>query len=134
MLDIILIQDIKTGINLVEFQQIETKFNSEHSEIFGGFMSAIQSITVELDIGQVVLIATKGTKGHNCIVTHKKPIDVIILADQDDPIEVWQEQGEIIAEEFIKRYGKLYHPSIVSKFKEFRFFLEELCSKNKYCE
>ncbi len=134
MLDIILIQHNTTGINLIEFQQIGTKFKKEHSEIFGGFMAAIQSITAELNIGQVVLISTKGAKGHNCIITHKPLINIIILADQDDPINFWQEQGEIIAEEFIKRYGESFNPHIVSIFKEFKLFLKELCAGPSHYE
>ena len=83
MLDIILIQHADTGLNLLEYRQEHTIMKIEHSDIFSGFMSAIQNITAELNIGYVVLISTEGIKGHNCIIIPKYPISVIILVDQD---------------------------------------------------
>jgi len=134
MLDIILIQHIETGINLLEYRQSDTKFNSEHSDIFAGFMSAIQTITNELNIGVVVLISTEGTKGHNCIIVHQHPINVIILADREDPIELWREQGEMIAEKFIEKYGNTFNPSHISAFEDFKPLLKEMCTGQRYCE
>jgi hypothetical protein len=134
MLDIILLQDIDTGVNLLEYRQEKTQMRSEHSDIFSGFMSAIQNISQELNIGTVVLISTEGSKGHNCIVIHKPPINVIMLVDRDDPIDVWREQGEIIAERFIERYGTSYDPTIVTDFKDFKETIKELCFDNEYCE
>ena len=134
MLDIILIQHITSGLNLVEYSQVDTKFNMEHSDIFSGFMNAIQSISQELDIGTVVLISTKGSKGHHCIIVPHPPINVVILADQDDPIELWRGKGEIIAEEFIKNYGNDFEPSIVSTFKDFKEIIKNTCARQKYSE
>ena len=71
MLDIIFIQHVDTGLNLVEYRQEHTVMKTEHSDIFTGFMSAIQNITEELNIGIIVLIATEGIKGHNCIIIPK---------------------------------------------------------------
>lgn len=134
MLDILLIQHAETGINILEYRQEETKFKSEHSDIFTGFLSAIQSITKELDIGTVVLISTKGSKGHNCIIIPKPPIHVIFLVDQSDPIDLWREQGEIIANKFIERYTDKFEPNNIGQFKSFIPLLKELCSLNPYCD
>jgi hypothetical protein len=134
MLDIILLQDIDTGVNLLEYRQEKTQMRSEHSDIFSGFMSAIQNISQELNIGTVVLISTEGSKGHNCIVIHKPPINVIMLVDRDDPIDVWREQGGLIAERFIERYGTSFDPSIITEFKDFKETIKELCLENEYCE
>ena len=92
MLDIILIQHVDTGLKLLEYRQDNTMMKTEHSDIFSGFMSAMQNITEELNIGYVVLIATEGIKGHNCIIIPKYPINVIMLVDQNDPVELWKQQ------------------------------------------
>ena len=79
MLDVILIQDIDSGIKLLEYRQENTQFDTDHMDIFAGFLSAIQSISIELDIGNLVLISTEGTKGHNCMIAHYPPIDVFLF-------------------------------------------------------
>lgn len=134
MLDIILIQDINTGVNLLEYRQEKTQMKSEHSDIFSGFMSAIQKISQELNIGTVVLISTEGTKGHNCIIIHQPPINVIMLVDQEDPIDLWREQGKLIAEKFIEKYGSSFDPSIITQFKDFKATIKELCLGHEYCD
>jgi hypothetical protein len=134
MLDIILIQHETTGINLVEYRQAHTKIGADHSNIFSGFLSAIQNITMELNIGTVVLISTEGTQGHNCIIVPKSPINIIILVDQDDPIDLWREQGHIIADKFLERYGIGFSPNDITKFKSFTSTLHELCTTHDYCE
>lgn len=134
MLDIILIQHEKTGINLVEYRQLHTKIGTEHSDIFSGFLSAIQNITTELDIGTVILIATEGSRGHNCIIVSQSPISVILLVDHDDPIELWREQGRIIADKFIENYGLNFNPNDLTKFRDFSSILKDLCSTHEYCE
>ena len=134
MLDIILIQDVKTGLNLVEYRQEHTKVKTEHSDIFSGFLSAIQKISEELDIGTVILISTQGSKGHNCIIIPTPPINVIILVDQDDPIDLWREQGHLISQKFIEQFGSHYEPADVVQFRLFNSVIKQLCSMHEYCE
>jgi len=134
VLDILLIQHAETGINLLEYRQKETKFKSEHSDIFSGFLSAIQNITRELDIGTVVLISTKGERGHNCIIIPKFPIHVILLVDYSDPIETWREQGDLIANKFIEQYTDKFDPNNIGKFKNFIPELKKMCSFNPFCD
>jgi len=135
MLDIILIQHVDTGINLLEYRQDHTKFNVEHSDIFSGFLNAIQSImSDELDIGTVILISTKGKKGHNCIIVPQHPISVVILCDQEDPIDLWRELGEEIAERFLEIYGNNFDYSKVDEFNGFTAVIKQMCMGSKYCE
>ena len=134
MLDIILIQHVDTGLNLLEYRQEHTIMKTEHSDIFSGFMSAIQNITAELNIGYVVLIATEGIKGHNCIIVPKYPINVILLVDQDDPIELWKQQGKQIAEKFLSSFGNSFDPNLVYKFKSFSLTIKEMCATHEYCD
>ncbi|NVM16762.1 MAG: hypothetical protein HWN80_03540 [Candidatus Lokiarchaeota archaeon] len=134
MLDIILVQHVDTGLNLVEYRQEHTIMKTEHSDIFSGFMTAIQNITEELNIGYVVLIATEGIKGHNCIIVPKYPINIIILVDQDDPIDLWKQQGKDIAEKFLSIFGTSFNPNLVHQFKTFSSVIKEMCTTHEYCE
>jgi hypothetical protein len=134
MLDIILIQHNDTGLNLLEYRQENTKMKLEHTDIFSGFMTAIQNISEELDIGTVVLISTKGSKGHNCIIIKNFPINVILLADQDDPIDHWKRTGEEIAQKFIEMYGLSFDPTIVTQFNKFTEVIKKICVNNEYCD
>jgi len=135
MLDIILIQHVDTGLNLLEYHQDHTKFNVEHSAIFSGFLNAIQSIlSKELDIGTVILISTKGKRGHNCIIIPRPPISVTILCDQEDPIDLWREFGEEVTERFLEMYGENFNQHKVDQFKKFGEIIKEMCLDNKYCE
>ncbi len=134
MLDIILIQHDVSGINLVEYRQPHTKIGTEHSNIFSGFLSAIQNITTELNIGTLILISTEGSRGHNCIIVPRSPINVIILVDSTDPIDLWREQGHIIADKFFEHYGTEFNPNDINKFRDFSDTLKGLCSTHEYCE
>lgn len=133
MLDIILIQQDKTGLSLLEYRQEHTKFKIEHADIFSGFLKAIQNISQEIDIGRPVLISTEGSKGHNCIIVPKSPINVILLVDQDDPIDLWREQGKEIAEKFIEYFGTSINTFNLNIFKEFIPVLKQMCSTHEYC-
>jgi len=133
MLDIILIQQDKSGLSLLEYRQEHTKIKIEHADIFSGFLKAIQSISQEIDIGTPVLISTEGSRGHNCIIVPKSSINVILLVDQDDPIDLWREQGLEIAEKFIAQFGKTVDSYNLTKFKEFIPIIKEMCSNHEYC-
>ena len=134
MLDIILIQHADTGINLLEYRQESTTMKHEHSDIFSGFMTAIQNITTELDIGYVVLISTEGKRGHNCIIIPSHPINVIALVDQTDPIDLWKNEGKKIADKFIETFGLSFDPYEVEKFQSFISIIRDLCSLHEYCD
>lgn len=134
MLDIILIQHQKSGTNLLEYRQEHTKIAVEHADIFSGFLAAIQNITNELDIGTLILISTAGLKGHNCIIVPKTPINVIMLVDNDDPIELWREEGKKIADQFIEKYGTSFSSYNVTPFQEFKQTIKELCAGHNYCD
>ena len=105
MLDIILLQHPTSGIKLLEYRQTHTKITSLHADIFSGFMSAIQNISTQLDIGTLILISTEGSKGHNCIIIPKTYVNVILLVDHEDPIDLWREQGHLIADKFLEEFG-----------------------------
>ena len=127
MLDIILIQDAKSGVKLLDYRQESTPFKSEHSDIFTGFLSAMQNISKELNIGTVVLISTIGERGHNCILVPYNLIYVILLVDKDDSVDFWKKQGNKVASKFIEIYGNNFSPYEVGRFKTFIPILKEIC-------
>ncbi|TFG26967.1 MAG: hypothetical protein EU532_08585 [Promethearchaeota archaeon] len=133
MLDIILIQQNTSGLSLLEYRQENSKMKMEHTDIFSGFLKAIQNISVELDIGTPVLISTEGLKGHNCIIVPKDPINVILLVDKDDPIDLWREQGLEIAEKFIEQFGTSVDSYNITKYKNFIPKIKQMCSTHEYC-
>ena len=133
MLDIILIQQDETGLSLLEYRQEHTKVKIEHADIFSGFLKAIQSISQEIDIGTPILISTEGVRGHNCIIVPKSPINVILLVDQDDPIDLWREQGIEIAEKFLDQFGTSIDAYNLTVFKEFIPTIKQMCSTHEYC-
>ncbi|MFW9951979.1 MAG: hypothetical protein ACFFKA_17815 [Candidatus Thorarchaeota archaeon] len=134
MLDIILIQHADTGIKLLEYRQENTPMKREHSDIFSGFMTAVQNITTELDIGYLVLISTEGKKGHNCIIIPNYPINVILLVDHKDPIDLWKMEGRKIADKFIEFFGLSFNPNQVVQFQSFIPVIKELCSQHEFCD
>ena len=134
MLDIILVKHPASGIKLLEYRQDHTKISSIHADIFSGFMSAIQNISTQIDIGTLILISTEGSKGHNCIIIPKIHVNVILLVDQEDPIDLWKEQGHLIAEKFLEEFGNDYNPNDVSQFESFTSTIKALCSTHEYCE
>ena len=134
MLDIILLQHPGSGIKLLEYRQDHTKISSVYADIFSGFMSAIQNISTELDIGTLILISTEGSKVHNCIIIPNVYVNVIILVDQEDPIDFWREQGHLIAGKFLEEFGNDYNPTDVSEFESFTSTIKALCSTHEYCE
>jgi hypothetical protein len=126
MLDFLIIQHFSTGVNLVEYKQESTKMKSEHSDILSRFLTAIQNIKQELDIETIVLISTKGTDGHNCIIIPRIPINVILLVDQEDSIDFWREQGKLIAKKFIDMYGENFNPNVINNFKDFTAIIKDI--------
>ncbi|TFF98093.1 MAG: hypothetical protein EU541_07330 [Promethearchaeota archaeon] len=134
MLDIILIQHIESATNLLEYRQKNTKLDKKHSDIFGGFLSAIQSLSNEINIGEISLISTTGENGHHCIIIRKDPINVILLVDQNDPIKMWRDLGEDIASKFLQDYGTPLNHLEITQFDSFKGYLQDICEITQYCE
>ena len=68
------------------------------------------------------------------MIIPKPPINVIILADQDDPVDVWREQGEEIADKFIEKFGESFEYSTINQFQEFMPMIKQMCTSHHYCD
>lgn len=126
MIDIILIQSPKSGLSLLEYRRVNTKLKKEHSEIFSGFLSAIQGISKEINIGRVNQISTEGCKAHHCIIIHEGAINVIVLMDLCDSIDYWREKGHEIGEKFQEMFKNLMEPNNTAQFREFIPIIEKI--------
>ncbi len=131
MLDIVILQHIHTGINLVEYRHEETNLNPKHSSVFSAFLSAIQAMTKELEIGNISLISTEGDNEHNCIIVTNEPVCLILIVDHNDSIKLWKYTGNRILDVFFKIYGKEFDPHEISEFKDFYVILKEMCNVHK---
>ena len=131
MLDIIIINHISTGVSLIEYRNLDSSMKKEHSNIFSGFLSAIQSISLELRIGQLSIISTEGDNGHHCLICREGPISVILLIDLNDSISYWKDIGHKIGMTFLEQFGDKLEPTIVSHFTKFYQTLDQLIPKNE---
>ena len=41
--------------------------------------------------------------------------NVILLVDNEDPIDLWREQGHLIADKFLQEFGNNYEPNDITK-------------------
>ena len=61
-------------------------------------------------------------------------INIIILVDQSDPIEIWREQGVVLAEKFLEQFTDNFNPNNVIQFQSFVPVVKEMCLFNPYCD
>ena len=116
LLDYILIQDSKSGINLLEVQGQKSLISGKHSVIFSGFLSAIQKIAQELKVGRIAQISIDD---HLCLFYHEDPINMVIMIDAGDSIDLWKEKSQTICTEFLNAFGKAFLPSNTYRFQSF---------------
>ena len=131
MLDLVLIQHVNSGINLVEYQKDNSTLNPKHSSIFSGFLSAVQAMSKELEIGTISLISTEGVNAHHCLIMSDDPISVILIIDHDDSVNLWRWIGSKIINAFFKLFGKDFDPHEISEFKDFSFIIKEICENQQ---
>jgi len=62
------------------------------------------------------------------------PINVIILVDKEDPIDLWREEGQKIAEKFVERYGSSIESYDITKYEDFNLTIKEMCANHPYCD
>jgi hypothetical protein len=119
MIDIILIQDPNSGLSLLEYRGVNARLKEEHSEIFSGFLSAIQSISKEINIGRVFQISTEGEKGHHCLIVNEGKINVIFLMDLCESIDFWKTKGQEIGEKFQEMFKNIMQINDMAQFRAF---------------
>jgi hypothetical protein len=101
-LDQVLILGKNSGITLFEQRGQHVLFDKTHAEIFGGFLSAIQCVTQELNIGDVTQISTTT---HHCIMYHNNAILVILILDISEKVSRWARKAKQISDAFSQQFG-----------------------------
>ncbi|HMF31688.1 MAG TPA: hypothetical protein VKK79_09750 [Candidatus Lokiarchaeia archaeon] len=101
MLDLILILDAASGIALFEHQGAHVLIDGDHADIFSGFLSAVQSVTVELKIGALTQLSTDT---HHCIIHREGPIMALAIVDSQENVAYWQFKTKLIGEQFARRF------------------------------
>ena len=127
MLDLILIQDKASGIKLFEFQGPHALIDSEHALIFSGFLSAIQCITTELNMGDLSQISTDS---HHCLIHNQGVVHVIVIVDSSDNMIAWRHKASIIGRKFVNQCIKdNFCSSDMSTYTPFTATLKEILEK-----
>lgn len=114
-----MIQDEKSGISLIEYRSPSAEIKSEQSEIFSSFLSAIDKISHEINMGCVDQISTKGPEGHHCLTSGVGPINVIVIVEKISNIDFWKSKAQQIGQEFLNEFGESYNPNLTSRFQSF---------------
>jgi len=128
MLDLMLIQDDETGITYFEYKPTHARINNKHAPIFSGFLSAIQNVSKEMEMGKLTQISTET---HHCLINAKPELSVILIVDVEDDIKYWRRKMRKTAQEFLKEFPNakrlVSHSSRYLKFFEnLQTFIPEL--------
>ena len=123
MLDLLLIQDNCSGINLFEYRSKKSTIGIDHDLVFSAFLSAIQKLTEEVKLGNLQQISTSD---HHCLFVQKECISVILIIDILDEPAIWFEKAAEIALNFIERFGQQYDVCNYGSFRCFQNSLQQL--------
>jgi hypothetical protein len=123
MLDLLLIQDNCSGLNLFEYRSRNTTIGIDHEIVFSGFLSAIQKLTEEVKLGNLKQISTSD---HHCLFLQKECISVVLIIDVLDEASIWFEKASEIAHSFIERFGLQYDACNYGFFRCFQTHLQLL--------
>ncbi len=128
MIDLILIQDRKTGIGLFQFKGEQVLIEPAHEDLFHGFLSAFQGIMKELNLGNITQISTDD---HHFIIHREgeetgSPIDVIAMFDCEDCVDFWKDKAKQIGCDFLQMFAGDKFTGAITKYKMFGSRLLEL--------
>ncbi|MHA1112869.1 MAG: hypothetical protein ACTSRE_17410 [Promethearchaeota archaeon] len=127
MIDLILIQDRKSGIGLFKYKGKAVYIDPNHEELFQGFLSAFQSIIQELHLGNLQQISTEE---HHFIIHHeeqeKAAFNVIMMFDCEDCVDTLRDKAKEIGCEFSNMFGNQPLDNDSSKYDVFQPLLERL--------
>ncbi len=127
MIDLILIQDRKSGVGLFKFKGKAVYIDPNHEELFQGFLSAFQSIIRELNLGNLKQISTED---HHFVIHYEgegdTAINVIMMFDWENCVETLNGKAKEIGREFRNMFGDSIRETDTSRFEVFRVHLESI--------
>ncbi|MBN2155393.1 MAG: hypothetical protein JW776_05075 [Candidatus Lokiarchaeota archaeon] len=129
MIDLILIQDHKSGIGLFQYKGKAVYIEPRHEELFQGFLSAFQNIIRELNLGKLQQISTED---HHFIIDYgekdeiSNSINVIMMFDGQDCVDTLRNIAREIGNEFRKMFGKHLEGTDISTYEVFSLKLDTI--------
>lgn len=128
MIDLILIQDRRSGIGLFQYKGKSVIMDPSHEELFQGFLSAFQGIMKELHLGKLKQISTED---HHFVIHYEgdesdSAINVIMMFDCEDCVEILNIKAKEIGREFRNMFADRTKEIDISKYEVFRVHLERL--------
>lgn len=125
MLDFILIQHSGSGLTLFEFKGEHTVLDPNHSSVLSGFLSAIQGISKELNLGNITQISTDT---HHCIFYTELNVTIVIIVDREDCPNFWYNKAKEILNQFLVKFSDSLYINDLSYFRHFKKILMEFVS------
>jgi hypothetical protein len=129
MIDLILIQDRKSGLGLFKYKGSAVYIDPNHEELFQGFLSAFQGIMQELKLGNLTQISTEE---HHFIINYENPmknghaINVIMMFDCEDCVDTLRSKSKEIGCEFRNMFGNGILETETNRYDIFRVPLERI--------
>ena len=129
MIDLILIQDRRTGLGLFQYKGKSVVIDPTHEDLFQGFLSAFQSIIQELNLGNLKQISTED---HHFIIHYEglsddnSAVNVIMMFDCEDCVETLSGKAKEIGCEFRNMFGSIDKNIDTSRYDVFRVCLERI--------
>ena len=128
MIDLILIQDHRSGIGLFQYKGKTVYLDPSHEDLFQGFLSAFQSIIHELKLGKLKQISTEE---HHFVIHYdgensESPINVIMMFDCEDCVETLRNKAKEIGCEFRNMFGDSLKHTDTAIFEGFKIRLERI--------
>jgi len=127
MIDLILIQDRKSGLGLFQYKGKAVYIEPSHEDLFQGFLSAFQSIIHELNLGKLQQISTEE---HHFIIHYEGfdegAINIIMMFDCEDCVDTLRNKAKEIGCEFRNMFGNEKMDNDSSKYDVFRVRLERI--------
>ncbi len=127
MIDLILIQDRRSGVGLFQYKGKAVYMDPNHEDLFQGFLSAFQSIVTELNLGDLKQISTED---HHFIIHYEGnddyAVNVIMMFDCEDCVETLSNKAREVGCEFRKMFGETIKQTDTSRFEVFKVKLERI--------
>ena len=133
MIDLILIQDRRSGIGLFQYKGKSVYIDPRHEDLFQGFLSAFQSIIKELHLGNLKQISTED---HHFIIHYEgtpnedSAVSVIMMFDCEDCVETLTTKAKEIGCEFRNMFQNRPRTNDISTYDVFRSRLEYILSND----
>lgn len=106
--------------------KVSSTFFDISSDLLSGLLSALQSFSKYLKIGE---LSTFNAHNYKAVIKNTENLQIILIIDHTDPDDDWKEIAEKIAEYFESKYDFSKWTGELKEFPEFETYLEELIQR-----